>query len=146
LQENFFFKRLHLNYFSKKYFMDFIYKEYKKGEILFKENDPVTFLYLIKSGEVSITLNKNLVNLDVLIDDLAKKIKYEYKQDEYTIKSDPFFIKENIQIKNILKLFIFGTTEVMGGEEHYFELNKRLYDAKVTSEVLKCYIIDIKVR
>jgi len=126
--------------------MDFIYKEYKKGEILFKENDPVTFLYLIKSGEVSITLNKNLVNLDVLIDDLAKKIKYEYKQDEYTIKSDPFFIKENIQIKNILKLFIFGTTEVMGGEEHYFELNKRLYDAKVTSEVLKCYIIDIKVR
>ena len=113
LLDNFFFKKVHYNYFSKKYFPDFIYKEYKKGEVIFKENDPVKFLFFIKVGEVSCSTNKCLVELDKSVLELSKRGKFDFKKAEYVIKSNPCFFKNQIlhkklvKVRQLLKLVIY---------------------------------------
>ena len=66
LYENFFFRKINKTMFCKKYFNEFIYKEFAQGEKLFSENDPVDFLYFIKEGEVKLHSDKNVLQLNNL--------------------------------------------------------------------------------
>jgi len=143
LLENFFLNKLQQSYFSKRYFSDFIKTDFCKGEYIFRENEPVNFLYFIKSGDVSISINKSVNGLGQMTSDLAKKCKFDYKKSEYQLKCNPFYYKDHMALSKNMKLFILSSSDIMGGEELKFGLN-RLYEAKVTSESLKCYMIDVK--
>ena len=111
LQENFFLKRIKNDKFSRKYFSDFIYKEYKKGDIIFKENESLDYVYFIKSGEVSTSFQKNILELNKIIHDLTKKSGIKISQSGYEIKSNIFhrsnelMQKKNIKVIQLVKLY-----------------------------------------
>jgi len=67
LMDNFFFKNVKYKAFSSTYYFNFKFDEYQKDTILFKENEPVDCIYFIKEGEVELTINKNIIEIQKLI-------------------------------------------------------------------------------
>jgi len=66
LMDNFFFKNVKYKAFSYKYFFNFRFDEYPRDTILFRENDHIDCLYFIKEGEVEMTVNKSILDLQKL--------------------------------------------------------------------------------
>ena len=75
LKTNFFFKKIDKTKFEKKYFGYFISTIYKKGDILFKENDKPLFAYFIEEGKVELSSKKNPIEMEATIEALSEKRK-----------------------------------------------------------------------
>jgi len=71
--ENFFFQRINILNFEKKYFSLFIANHYTKGDIIFNENQKANFVYFIEEGIVELTTSKNIVEIQMLIKILENK-------------------------------------------------------------------------
>ena len=71
--ENFFFQRMNILNFEKKYFSLFIANHYTKGDIIFNENQKANFVYFIEEGIVELTTSKNIVEIQMLIKILENK-------------------------------------------------------------------------
>ena len=71
--ENFFFQRINILNFEKKYFSFFIANHYTKGDIMFNENQKANFVYFIEEGIVELTTSKNIVEIQMLIKILENK-------------------------------------------------------------------------
>jgi len=64
-------KFLNKQIFEKKYFDHFKYEELNKGEILFKENQNLEYIYLIVEGNLDLFVKKNILSVN---DDLMNFI------------------------------------------------------------------------
>jgi len=104
LLDNFFLKKIKNNHFSRKYYSDFIYKEFKKGDLLFSESEPLSTIYFIKSGEVTATVNKCFIELNQMVELLSRKSKINLSDKEYEIKSNLFYLKNELLQKAKFKV------------------------------------------
>ncbi|CAG9330882.1 unnamed protein product [Blepharisma stoltei] len=98
----------------------------KNKQYLYKEGDPVEFVYFIKSGEVRLT-KKNTENLP----DQAR------------------FHKTILSKKKSLQVVIKGENEIVGADEIIDGTEKRLFSCKCNSGTVEVYIItkdDFKAR
>ena len=93
MHQNFFFHRIQYYKFSKKYFTWFRKEKYNKGDILFKEDEIIKYLYFIQEGSVEITFNKSMNEIEELINIMKNK-------EELLVRNNYIDIHLNI-IKNL---------------------------------------------
>ena len=159
LIENYFFRPVKIKTFVKKFFKDFIYEEALRDTIIFKEKDAMDYIYFIKEGEVEIYVNKTIVEIQKFIRGLSilnrDMIVGDYTSDNGKIIKimkiminvlyiDPRSFASNLAQNQKLRLFFYGSKEVLGCEEYHYNM-PRLYTAKVSSEKLKYYKLDRNV-
>jgi CRP-like cAMP-binding protein len=58
-----FVKFLNKKIFEKKYFDSFKYEDLNKGDILFRENEKLDYVYLIVEGNLDLYIRKNIFTL-----------------------------------------------------------------------------------
>ena len=75
LLKNFYFNKINPKKFEKKYFGYFIRNIYKKGDIVFKEDEKPQFVYFIEDGRVELSTTKNILEMQKTIDILEKKLR-----------------------------------------------------------------------
>jgi CRP-like cAMP-binding protein len=166
LIQNFFFKRINPRKFEKKFFGYFICNNYKKGDILYKENEMPLFVYFIEEGKVELSSSKNAIEIEKTIETLNKQrqnfdefLKNERKntdsknENNKNIYDGEFLydkIKNNCKdlIKHLKKreknkLFILGRNEDLGIISYYFNY-PYMTDCVVSSNTAKIYKINIK--
>ena len=73
LIECFFFNVVSLSCFQKKYFSNFIFHTFNRNDPLYFEDETIDFIYFIKEGEIELSLNKNIIELQQLIKNLINK-------------------------------------------------------------------------
>ena len=94
LVKNFFFQGIINQYFEKKFLNFFVYEEVYKNEIIFKENNPVDYVYFIKEGSCEIFINKNILEIHDMINYLSELIKHKnIVQTNIRVKNDYFEIQ-----------------------------------------------------
>jgi hypothetical protein len=71
---NFIFNKI-VKHFENHYFDFFEYEEVKANEYLFKENEPIEYIYLLKKGKVELSINKNIFKIQDLINKLSKNLE-----------------------------------------------------------------------
>ena len=75
LIKNFFFKDIKRTKFEKKYYGYFISNIYRKGDILFNENEEPLFVFFIEEGRVELSSSKNISEMQNTINALSEKRK-----------------------------------------------------------------------
>ena len=156
LSQNYLFNKIPQKKFEKRYFSWFILETYNKGEILFKENDKLKYVYFIKEGNVKLLTSKSMLELEIMINEISKKIIkiqsiYKNIDDENenhnlnynNIKADYQELSEHINKKEIIQLFILKEKEEIGIESYFLGLNN-LNTCIVDSISAQIYKIDIK--
>ena len=152
-----------VNYFNDK--NDFIHKlsrivkvrSLKKGMNVYNKNSPLTKMYIIRDGNVSIdiirsTKYKSDLNPDLLINNneiknrnnsvfTKNKINNKEKFSHFT-KERSFEIKGEYHEEKLYTLINYGKGEILGNIEYYLKLKKYLYTAKCMTDV-ELYEIDI---
>jgi CRP-like cAMP-binding protein len=142
LSENFFFKTIKKLVFQKRYFPLFIYEECYKGDILFRETNLSNNIFFIKEGEVELTINRNVLELSQITKSLINlNIFHNENCEIYELKNEPNNFIDDLLKKKLNKLFFYGSKELLGLEEFFYDLN-HLYSVKVTSDKVKLYKID----
>jgi hypothetical protein len=137
LSKNYLFDKIPPKKFEKKYFSLFIYETYNKGDILFKENDKLEYVYFIKEGNVKLLSTKSILELELLITELNKKIimvqnyfnnntSYESDIISYTyntIKSDIPDMINHINKKENIEILILKDSEEVGIETYFLRVD-----------------------
>ena len=67
LIDNFYFQSVKTSIFKKKYFKHFERIELNRGETLTREGEKVSYLYLIKEGEIEVKTNQSLLEINSLL-------------------------------------------------------------------------------
>ena len=70
-----FFNKIKYQKFKHKYFKFFKSETYYKGDILFKEGQPINNLYFIQEGTVQLYTSKSINEIESLLTSLLKKKK-----------------------------------------------------------------------
>lgn len=86
LVDSFYFQSIKPNIFKKRYFSDFKKCIIPRGETLLKEGEYFSHLFLIKEGEIELTINQNFLDLNNLINILEEKVGTNW-EDKASIKS-----------------------------------------------------------
>lgn len=156
LYEGFFHTHLVKDKFEKYYFQEFIYEEYPIGHILeldFKKQinpedknnyiNITSSLYLLKEGQIEISLNKNLIDLFQIItmfvncDSSLKTLFDIEKYNKYLFKKLKSNFKD-FEKKRSLSIMKIGVNDILGVEEFYYKL-PFVFQAKVISEKVCLY-------
>jgi len=90
------FDSISFTHFDRKYFSDFTFHECLRGENLFKENDELDYVYLIKEGEFELFFHKNT---NSLIDIIEKFEKVYYESFKQIVNNDMFKVNKKKIIK-----------------------------------------------
>ena len=144
LVKNFFFQGIINQYFEKKFLNFFVYEEVYKNEIIFRENNPVDYVYFIKEGSCEIFINKNILEIHDMINYLSELIKHKnIVQTNIRVKNDYFSIQDQFEDIQRIKLLYAEIKDTLGAESLYFGLNY-IYSAKVSSRICKYYKIATK--
>ena len=166
MHQNFFFHRIQYYKFSKKYFTWFINEKYNKGDILFKEDENIKYLYFIQEGSVEITFNKSMNEIEELINIMKNKeellvrnnyidihlniIKNLYNNNiqnkDNSYEYDPINssfkdIADSLEQKHNNKIIILNDNEEFGILS-YFLGNNYLGTCEVVSKIAKIYRIE----
>lgn len=88
--ENFFFLHIKKNVFQNEYFSFFQLCKENKRTILYKEGDILDWIYFLKEGELELSINLNIADLNNLIDALT--IVTNTKNDIYPMMTSKFII------------------------------------------------------
>ena len=91
-----FFKGLNANVFKEKYFKYFTLYNYKNGEFIFRQEEKMKNIYFIKSGEIELTMEASLYDINNIIEKIEKKKKNKI---ETQIKDNSTQNKKNKKIK-----------------------------------------------
>ena len=144
LVKNFFFQGIINQYFEKKFLNFFVYEEVYKNEIIFRENNPVDYVYFIKEGSCEIYINKNVLEIHDMINYLSELIKHKnIVQSDIRVKNDYFEIQDQFEDIQKIKILYAEIKDTLGAESLYFGLNY-IYSAKVSSKICKYYKIGTK--
>ena len=153
LINNFIFQRI-AKHFYLHYFNYFEFEEVKANEYLFKENNPVEYIYLLKKGIVELAINKNIFKIRDLINQLSSNLEYSNNTTNKSSKDIVNKIKEVESEKVIIdtdsnkrlnenkkeKIVILEQNEIIGIECLYLDINY-FYDAKVGNKDARFYKI-----
>ena len=164
LFHNFFFKKLNPKKFEQKFFGCFISNNYKKGDIIYKENEMPLFVYFIEEGKVELSSSKNIIEIEKTIEALNRKrknldklIKIERQHTDNPNENKKLYegeflydkIKNNckdllmhLKKKEPNKLFILGKNEDLGLISFYFNY-PYITDCVVISNKAKIFKINI---
>ena len=130
------FKQFRYSYFQKFFYEQFQYCEYSKGEIINKEsNDYLEYIYLIREGEVLLTIKYNKETIDNLISFIINRKNFNYKNDYLY-----FLGKDDNSNKEILKIITLNKYDFCGCELLYFNL-PNLFSIKALKDKTKIYKI-----
>lgn len=80
LLDNFTFKTVSEKLFKKNLFPDFIRNSYPKYSYIYKQNQEIDYIYFIREGEVELSMELNLIQLNDLIVFLVSKVGGDAKQ------------------------------------------------------------------
>ena len=144
LINNYIFQKIQ-KHFESHYFEFFEFEEVKANQYLFKENDPVEYLYLLKNGIVELTINKNIFKIHHVINQLSRKEEIENDKDiginisDQTGIHDWKYDKQLNEDKNE-KLVILVQNEIIGLECLYLGINY-FYNAKIGNKNARFYKI-----
>ena len=153
LINNFFFQRI-AKHFERDYFDFFEFEEVKVNQYLFKENDPVEYIYFLKKGIVELSINKNLFKIRDLISQISSNLDYSNsatnkerkdifnKVKEVEIEKDIMDKDENKKFSEDKKekIVILQQNEIIGIECLYLDINY-FYNAKIENKDAKFYKI-----
>ena len=116
LNMNFIFNKITMKKFEQKYFGLFICNNYKKGDIIYHENDFPNNVYFIEEGDIELYTSKNIYELQNVIEYLEQKrfrfLKNKNNNEEKSNDKEYFFtyskinFRENDITKEINFLFI----------------------------------------
>ena len=150
----------HVNYFNNKNnFLHKLYraikiKLYKKGNYIFRQNDPFRTMFIIKNGSVDINVNKiekikSKINSDLIIGNnnfySNKKTRINHLSENEHFTSERFFeIKGEYYENKEYTVVHFGEGEILGNIEYYSNIKKYLYSALCLTNV-EIYEIDINL-
>jgi CRP-like cAMP-binding protein len=140
--ENFFFTSVQKKAFEKRYFNQFVCEDFFRGSVIFTEGEEMKYLYIVKEGEIELSICKSLLEIHKLSKYLISVNPGKIPND-YQLRNEPKNFMEDLNKKKKVKLFIYSNKEVLGLEEFFFGLN-RLYTAKILSEKAKVYKIALK--
>ena len=138
------FSLIHFRKFKRSFFNDFLLKQYNKGDYIIKDsNKRFGKVYIIKEGEVQITIHKSIFHLfkinQVLYNtlrDSGYKVKSKFKYDEKELKSN----QENLKPMTF-KLLRLGEKDIFGNGMIYFDIDN-CFNVIVQSEKAKVYEIN----
>ena len=129
LGKNYLFNKIIPRKFVRRYFKLFSLDTYNKGDILFNENNNLDYVYFIKEGCVNLLTSKSILEMEMLINEVNKKIKMvqnifnkeENNEDENNfnflynnIKSSTTELFEHVSEKEKIKIFILKESEDAG--------------------------------
>jgi len=147
LKKNFFFKKIDKTKFEKKYFGYFISTIYKKGDILFKENESPLFAYFIEEGKVELSSKQNPIEMEATIEALSEKRKDIINNEITTNKSNNNDDeKEDLLYSKLNSNFIDLKEYINKKENNKILILKKNEDIGIISFYFKCpYITDCTV-
>lgn len=149
LHMGYFFKGIKKNVFQKYIFHEFDLVEYSKDHVLFNENDQVDTFFIIKEGNVELSLiNKSIVdikNIIVYIKTLDERFQAEQFNDTIQLINSPKVLMPYLKEKRNFVLMKTASNVFCDWEFHY-EV-KALYTARVCSDRTRMYQIPLsKIR
>ena len=156
LNNNYLFKNIHPKKFVKRYFNLFTLETFYKGDVLFSENDDLEYIYFIKEGYVNLTTSKTILEMEMFINEINKKIKMVQNifnntsnpQEEKNIilyndiKASSIELFKHIKKREDLKIFILKENEDAGLESYLLGIGSLLTG---TVESPKAEIYKIKI-
>ena len=152
LINNFFFPSVKFSIFEKKFYPHIIIKKLKRNQVLFVQNDELDKIYFIKSGEIELTINSSIIDLNNMLKILMKNNFPENFKDLSDSENSLLFLKlvnnsfiDQYYIKKKIKILLYGQKEVLGLIEYKLNIN-RLITAKVISENSKVFTLEKDVK
>ena len=155
LLNNFFFSSIYKGFFDKIYLKLFEYSKYYVNQIIVKENDPIKYIYFVKTGNVKIYSNRSIIQNHILIEVIKNILKrknsllyedlknFEIDFNLYPeLKADFELLKNDIKLKNDIHLMTYQEKQCIGSECFFFGFNS-LYTARATSHKVEVYKISI---
>ena len=159
LCHNFFFNLISPVIFNKYYYHMFKAVEKTKDDIIYKQNDNVTSVFLIREGMIKMELNASVLDLFNLIKNIIKEIyinnnnfkislkkileiKNNYLYDEQINKiynNDNLFLEANKKVN--MELFISNGYECLGLQEFCLKMNY-ISTCKIITK--KAFLMEIK--
>ena len=128
LGKNYLFNKITPKKFVKKYYNLFTLETYLKGDVLFEENGDLEYIYFIKEGHVNLLTTKSILEMEMFINEINKKLKQvqnifnnnNNSEDEKNIvfynniKSSTIELFEHIKKREKIKIFILKENEDAG--------------------------------
>ena len=151
LLNNFFFSSISKITFEKVYLKFFEYVKYYSNQIIIKENDPINYIYFIKSGNVRIYSKRSIIQNHLLIQLIINILEQKSPSfaennqvyiDYLEIKCDFDKIKEEMDMKKDIHIMNYIEKQCIGFECFYFGFNS-LYTAVALSEKVELYRLPI---
>ena len=154
LSKNYLFNKIVPRKFMKIYFNYFTLKTYNKGDILFEENSELDYVYFIKEGIVNLLTSKSILEMEMFINEINKKIKLVqniFNNGDNTdeeknlifynnIKSSSFELLDHITKREKIKIFILKENEDVGLVSYFLGLG-HFVTCKVASPEASIYKI-----
>ena len=146
LNTKFFFNRITLKRFDKKYFNLFVYETYFRGTILFQESDPLSYVYFIEEGLVELSSVKTMLEIEIFLRGLVENFKLKGEKNNKNdlnykdLKSRTKDLEEYLNKTQKSKLLIVGKNESLGIESFFYGI-PYYSTAKVISQRAKIFKI-----
>ena len=158
LLNNFFFSSIYKGFFDKIYLKYFEYSKYFINQMIIEENDPIRYIYFVKTGNVKIYSKRNIIQNHILIELIKNILKNKnsllllensrasnlnLKTLYSELKADFELIKNEIKLNDNIHLMTYQDKQCIGFECFYFGFNS-LYTAMAASDKVEVYKISIE--
>ena len=157
LLNNFFFSSIYKGFFDKIYLKYFEYSKYYVNQIILEENEPIKYIYFVKTGAVRLYSKRSIIQNHILIEVIKNILKkknmilllddpkaFDLDLTLYPdLKADFELIKNEIKLKNDIHLMTYQEKQCIGFECFYFGFNS-LYTAQAISDKVELYKISIE--
>ena len=151
LLNNFFLNSIPKSTFERLYLKYFEYTKFYLGETIIEENEPINYLYFVKSGNIKLFSNRSIVQNHLLIELITNIMKQKCTNiadinsncNTYSQKKIDFDkIKNKMNFNKDVHIMNFGEKQCIGFECFYFGFYS-LYKAVVFSEKVELYRISV---
>ena len=142
LHSDFFFEKISLLKFERKYFNYFISETYENNNYIYNENTDSNFVYFIEEGTVELTTTKSILEIQLLLKGLGKinsRMRAKLNYDKITSTSTD--IKNYVTKRQMNKLLVLGKKNILGIESFYYQI-PYLANARIISPKAKIIKID----
>ena len=150
LYNKFFFNQINEKEFKNQFFRSFVFEVKEFGHKLTEQNQKMNYIYFIKEGEISINC---YFSINLFIENFLKvlrannNLKYNDQFIELINEFENFLKqnnKNNFNKLNFISLFIAISRSIIGLDSYFFGFHNYLYNAVVTSSIVKYFKIEIK--
>ena len=141
LYSNFFFQKISIRKFDKRYFDFFISENYSNNDYVYNENSYPNYIYFIEEGAVELTSTKSIIEIQILLKNLNDKDANLEKFYYDKIDSNWNEIKNYVIKKQMNKLLVLGKKNVLGLESFFYQI-PYITNARVISPTAKLIKID----